>query len=89
MPGVFESIICSWNGEDTHRLEWFVEEFDSLPIASETNSSSVVLAPDVSASGLNGTNFTCRATTHKGDVFNETVSLRFKSNLILPHSFSR
>ena len=78
MSGASDTIVCTWRGDDVHRLEWFIEGLDSLPIATETGTNTLVLAPDASTSGLNGTNFTCRATTTKGDQFEQTVSLHVK-----------
>ena len=77
-PGHSENVICSWNGTDVQKLEWFLEGLDSLPILSETNSTSITLIPDRSTNGLDGTKFTCRATTYTGDQFEETVSVRTK-----------
>ena len=77
-PGHIETIACLWNGEDVHTLEWFLDGVESIPIVSVTNTSFLALSPDPSTNGLNGTKFTCRATTHLGDQFEETVTIHTK-----------
>ena len=77
-PGHTETIACSWNGNDVNKLEWFLEGAESIPILSVTNTSFLALSPDPSTSGLNGTKFTCKATTHNGHHFEETVTLLTK-----------
>lgn len=84
IAGQSESIECSWDGNNVHTLEWFLEDVATLPIASETNTSTLTLFPDTSTSGLNGTRFMCRATTSKGDHFEEIVTLCIKGSKYLP-----
>lgn len=80
IAGYSENITCSWEGNDVQKLEWFLEDVSTLPILSKTNTSSLILFPDTSSSGLNGTRFKCRATTSKGDQFEETVTLCIKGS---------
>ena len=73
MAGYSETILCSWSGDDVRTLEWFLEEFEYEPLVTGTNTSSLALTPDVSTDGLDDTSFTCRATTVKGDQFEEEI----------------
>ena len=74
--GIPKSIMCSWQGENIARIEWFLEGLESLPIVSDTNASAISLTPDLNTDGLNGTRFTCRATTLRGYQFEETLTFQ-------------
>lgn len=77
-----EHMVCSWSGDEIRKLEWYLVGFESLPIVSEVNTSSVTLSPDPSTDGLNGTVFICRATTERGDIFQRNISLYIKGILL-------
>ena len=74
--GIPKSIMCSWQGENIARIEWFLEGLESFPIVSDTNASAISLTPDLNTDGLNGTRFTCRATTLRGYQFEETLTFQ-------------
>ena len=63
-------------------MDWYLEGLDKFPLKSATNASVVVLSLQPSASGLNGTMFTCKVTTLDGVLFEKTITFQVKGNLV-------
>ena len=62
------------------KLEWFISGIKDLSESREgTKFITLSLAPQTTA--WNGTSVTCRATTHDGDVYEESVDLTVKGNM--------
>ena len=61
------------------KLEWFISGIKDLSESREgTKFITLSLTPQTTA--WNGTSITCRATTHDGDIYEESVDLTVKGN---------
>ena len=62
------------------KLEWFISGIKDLSESREgTKFITLSLTPQTTA--WNGTSVTCRATTHDGDVYEESVDLTVKGTM--------
>ena len=72
------TIRCNWNSGRIDRLSWFLEGLYTIPLSSSENTASVDLYLDATTTGLNDTNFVCRATNFEGDTYQEMTTVIIK-----------
>ena len=77
VAGMARTIRCNWNSE-IDRLSWFLEGLYTIPLSSSEDTSSVDLYLDATTTGLNDTNFVCRATSFEGDTYQEMTTVIIK-----------
>ena len=79
VAGMARTIRCNWNsGGRIDRLSWFLEGLYTIPLSSSENTASVDLYLDATSTGLNDTNFVCRATSLEGDAYQEMTTVIIK-----------
>ena len=61
-------------------LEWILVGIQDDPVEKTMDTQSLTLTVSPEGVGLDGTMFTCRATTYGGRVFEETVTIQVKGN---------
>ena len=75
--GLSRTINCSTPLNVSLR-EWILVGIQDDPVEKTTDSQSLTLTVNPKSVGLDGAMFTCRATTHGGKVFEETVTVQVK-----------
>lgn len=83
LASLSHDILCTWSGGDIASMSWYLQDLESIPLASTENSSVAVLHLDSSATGLNGCTFICRAVTFQGDVYEEHTTVQLKGTPIM------
>ena len=78
VAGRARSIRCTWENGIIGTLSWCLEGLYTIPLASSENSSLVTLTLDPSTTGLNGTNFICRANGYHGDSYESMTTVIVK-----------
>ena len=78
--GISRDIVCSWNGDaNVTKMEWFLVGLGAgEAIETVTGESSILLTINPSGEGLDGTMYTCRATTSDGQAVEESITLNVK-----------
>ena len=84
--GLPRDITCAWNMQvKITKMEWVFTGLDTILKESEDNSTSVVLSLNPNTIGLDGTVFTCRVTTSNESLYEETITLEVKGDILYPH----
>ena len=78
--GISRDIVCSWNGDaNVTKMEWFLVGLGAgEAIETTMGESSILLTINPSDEGLDGTMYTCRATTSDGQAVEKSITLSVK-----------
>ena len=78
--GISRDIVCSWNGDaNVTKMEWFLVGLGAgEAIETVMGKSSILLTINPSGEGLDGTMYTCKATTSDGQAVEESITLNVK-----------
>ena len=81
--GTSRNILCTWGGiRPVVKMEWFLQEFQSIALVTSNNSRAVTLSINQSTVWLDATTFICRATDTHGDVYEEHTTVLIKGTII-------